>query len=370
MEGFILFDHRHYVPILKWRQGEYQALLKLESSTKDAITPLLEIPEEAWDFENEQPKKTLDEHTEKFGKRLKEKWGARRCFVDSCYLDPSARCQDGTHHLSRLFALAEAEGCNAVPVTGLTREQLYQQSVASIVDAYGRGVCLRLTSDDYDGVDIKVSITNLLAALSVSPVDVDLVIDSKEFVPHSASAYANAVLSYIQQTPYINRWRSLTVAGTAFPAVLSSAEYKPHGKAKRYEWLGYKVLIAKLGDGDRVPSFSDYTVAHPQTGKLDPRLLDPNAKIKYTIEDEWFVVIGSQVKKNGRSQYRNLCDSIINNIPNIFDGEKFSWGDSYIYECSTNVSKVTTGGTSTWPSVTNNHHMSRVVFEISSLHVL
>lgn len=364
-----MFDHRHYVPVLKWRQGEYQALVKLDGDSKGKITPLFEIPEEAWDFETESPKKTLDEHVEKFGKRLRDKWGTRRCFVDSCYLSPVAICGDGEHHLSRLIELAEAEGCTVVPVTGISRHKDYQEAVLFLVEKFKRGICLRLTGDDYDGGDIKGEISELLKYFSLSATDVDLVIDCKEFVPHSAAAYAGMLLSFLNNTPYLNRWRSLTVAGTAFPAIISSPEYRPSGRVKRYEWLGYKSLIKKLGDDQRLPSFSDYTVSHPQTGKLDPRLMDPNAKIKYTIEDEWFIVVGSQVKKNGRGQYRELCDRILNAQPMIFDGFDFSWGDSYIYECATVQQKVSTGGTSTWPSVMNNHHLTRVVSELAKLHV-
>ncbi|WP_273828357.1 beta family protein [Pseudomonas sp. SBT1-2] len=365
-----MFDHRHYVPIVKWRQGEYQALWKLSADVKDNITPLLEIPEEAWDFEAGAPKKTLDEHTEKFGKRLKEKWGGRRCLIDSCYLSPVATCANGEHHLSRLISLAEAEGCNVVPVTGLSRHMDYQKAVLGVTSEYKRGICLRLVADDYDRSDLKGDITELLDYFSLSATDVDLVIDSKEFVPNSAVTYAITMLGFLGNTPYINRWRSLTVSGTAFPATINAVNYRPNGRAKRFEWLGYKNLIGRLNDKDRIPSFSDYTVSHPQTGNLDPRLMDPNAKIKYTVEDDWFIVVGSQVKKNGRSQYRSHCDQIVNAIPKVFDGEKFSWGDLYIYECSTAQGTATTGGTSTWPSVTNNHHITRVVYELSNLYAI
>lgn len=46
-----MFDHNHYVPVLKWRMGEYQALLNLKKTVADWVTPLIEIPTEGWDFE-------------------------------------------------------------------------------------------------------------------------------------------------------------------------------------------------------------------------------------------------------------------------------------------------------------------------------
>ena len=56
------FDHGNYVPCLRWKQGEYQALLRLSPSTKGCITPLIEVPEIGWDFELGREAKTIDGH--------------------------------------------------------------------------------------------------------------------------------------------------------------------------------------------------------------------------------------------------------------------------------------------------------------------
>ncbi len=69
-----MFDDSHYVPILKWKRGEYQALLRLSEKAKDALTPLIEIPPVGWDFENSKLAKSIDEHLERFGQRLHQKW--------------------------------------------------------------------------------------------------------------------------------------------------------------------------------------------------------------------------------------------------------------------------------------------------------
>lgn len=52
----------HYVPIVKGKAGEYSALQDLAPAVKQAVTPLIEIPVVPWDFENEEPAKTLDAH--------------------------------------------------------------------------------------------------------------------------------------------------------------------------------------------------------------------------------------------------------------------------------------------------------------------
>ena len=60
-ENIMNFDHRHYIPCLRWKQGEYQAVSRLPDTTKRAFTPLIEVPELGWDFEKRKRKKTIDE---------------------------------------------------------------------------------------------------------------------------------------------------------------------------------------------------------------------------------------------------------------------------------------------------------------------
>jgi hypothetical protein len=53
-----------YMPVLKWRQGEYQALWRLNDAQKARIVPLIEVTPPDFDFEQWQPKKTIGEHLE------------------------------------------------------------------------------------------------------------------------------------------------------------------------------------------------------------------------------------------------------------------------------------------------------------------
>ena len=66
-----------YVPILKWRQGEYLALGQLHPNVKDKVIPLIEIPPIEWDFEQKKEAKTIDEHLKPFANRLVKKWKYR-----------------------------------------------------------------------------------------------------------------------------------------------------------------------------------------------------------------------------------------------------------------------------------------------------
>ncbi|MCO4881572.1 beta family protein [Paraburkholderia caribensis] len=340
------------------------ALSRLSSAVKNWVTPLFEMPTEAWDFEAEAPAKSLDDHLAKFGSRLKQKWDARRCFVDSPFIDGTAKTANGKHHLVHIFDLARAAGAQPVPVVGIGRAPAYVSAVKSIVQQDNRGLCLRLVPDDFD-VSLHTDIGALLTKIGADVGQCDLVLDCAADIAKSAKTQALVWKGLLDQVPGLADWRSITVAGTAFPQNLPASSYRPTGTARRDDWLGYKALLSLLPSGARVPTFGDYAVAHPQTEMIDPRMLDPNAKVKYTINDEWFIAMGSQVKKNGRGQYAGICGTIVSAVPPVFMGASYSYGDKYIEDCANGTGS--TGGASTWPTVGSNHHVTKVVRDVATL---
>ncbi|AQS55264.1 beta family protein [Novibacillus thermophilus] len=80
-----MFEKNHYVPILKWKKGEQGAIEELDPDIKNGLTPLIEVPPIDWDYENEQPKRTIDEHLEGLLTVLKELWEQKECCTLICY---------------------------------------------------------------------------------------------------------------------------------------------------------------------------------------------------------------------------------------------------------------------------------------------
>ena len=116
------FDHTHYIPCLRWKMGEYQAILRLRDKTRRGLTPLIQIPEIGYDFKEKRLKKTLDEHLEGFVlKKIHKKWGDSFCFVDLKLIGFSERLENGIHPVKYVFNDLRTVGCSAVPVTGLNK---------------------------------------------------------------------------------------------------------------------------------------------------------------------------------------------------------------------------------------------------------
>lgn len=358
------FDHRHYVPILRWKQGEYLAVSRLSSTAKDFITPLIEVPEIGFDFETKALAKSLDEHLVPFATRIKKYWQMRPCFVDLKLIDPSTRMAGGLHPVSLVFDELRAMNCKAIPVTGINRTPLYQQAVQRAVSQDNRGFCLRISIEDAAKANVKALVDTLLQKIGLKVTDCDLVIDlgAPNFDP--VDGFAILVAGIVKAFPYLMKWRSFTIAGTSFPSSMAEITIGS-GAIPRFEWLLYKKLIAGLKKaGVRLPAFGDYVINHPDVSQVDMRLVKPSATVRYTIDDAWLIIKGPNVRDNGFGQYRALCKAVVKS--GYFLGSEFSAGSEYIATCSAGTSK--TGNLTTWRRVGTNHHLEKVVRDISSFY--
>lgn len=356
------FDNRHYSPCLRWKQGEYQAVLRLKKSSKNAITPLIEIPEIGWDFETKSLKHTIDEHLSPMAKRIRNKWGKDHCFVDLKILDPSMRMATLIHPLEYIFEQLRTLQCKAIPVTSLDSDFAYNQAVKSTNTTDGLGICLRIALADAAGKGFKLGIDNLLNSLGAKPKECDLILDigSPNFEP--IEGFSKLLQITISKIPHLYNWRTFTILGGSFPSTVAEIRGRL-STVTRSEWILYKDLSKQLNHtGTRIPRFGDYTISHPGVTQLDMRLVKPASKLIYTINDAFYVRKGPNVRDNGFTQYRTFCRDLIKSP--LYLGDKFSSGDNYIHGCANNTE--TTGNLTTWKWVGTNHHIEKQLADLSN----
>src|SRR3979411_1451196 len=105
-----------YVPGIKWRQGEYQALLRLTDPAKGRIVPLITVPDVEYDFDDGTPKHTVQEHLEKFPHRYKQKWKTRPAWIDVDVKLHTGAMLSGVSVYAFVFDELRKFGAKAVPV--------------------------------------------------------------------------------------------------------------------------------------------------------------------------------------------------------------------------------------------------------------
>jgi hypothetical protein len=356
-----MFQHNHYVPVLKWKMGEYQAISRLSDVAKGKITPLFEIPPVGFDFESGADRESWASHLGDFGRRLASKWQSRTCFVDLKYIPKEIRIA-GQHPVDFIFSQVRDEGSAAVPVLSLANDKPFLQAVSRVIRADGRGAALRITLSDFDEDDLIPEIEGRLATVGASITDADLIVDigAANFVPVKAFVRNLGILYGMIPTP--NRWRTFTIIGSSYPQTVAGLE--PESLVTRYEWLVYKAFVESLRRDSRIPTFGDYAAASTELVELDMRLIKPLAKLRYTIDDQWYIAIGKNVRSNGFGQYRDMCAKLIRKP--FFSGRAFSEADRYIEDCAKGKEK--TGNLSTWVWVATNRHLTKVVHDLASLY--
>ncbi|MCC8434211.1 beta family protein [Brevibacillus sp. M2.1A] len=356
-----MFDKRHYVPILKWKQGEQKAIELLPLTVKQGLTPLLEIPPIDWDFENEAPKKTIDEHLANVSETLSRSWGLDRpLYLDLNFIESNERMASGQHPLGYIFNQLRTDGINAIPVTGTNRDSAYQIEVISVHQRDQLGICIRLTEEDFD--DLQVNIDSLLTTLGVDTTEIDLVIDYKYVNPNDRTRTALFISGLINGLPYLNSWRNLILCGTAFPKDLSDVGSNTIDQIERSEWIIWKRLI-QTNRVNRTLTFGDYAIANPEPFEADPRLIRMSANIRYTGDDKFIIFKGRDLRKYGHNQYYQLAAQAV--AHQEYKGAGFSAGDHYIQEVANQ--STTPGNPATWRRAGTNHHLTLVVNELSTV---
>lgn len=349
-----------YMPILKWRQGEYQALLRMRNDLKAKMAPLLELCPPEYDFEAERLRKTIDEQLATFAQRLKKKWEDRLAYVDGLHLDPNDRMIGGIHPLTFIFDGVRSLGGRIIPATGLERDKAYQDAVKGAAQTDALGVCLRVSLDEVANDSFGDRVDELLALLEVHLSKTDIVLDLRAANFEPVSALAALLANLLQSTIALKKARSVILAGTAFPASMGSIKTRTK-ELKRFEWLVYKALLDELPAKARRPMFGDYAIAGPERVAIDMRKVKPAASVRYTSDDIWFVAKGSNVRDNGFEQFRDLCKEVEES--DFYLGKDFSKGSEYVHDCAHGV--VSTGNLTTWRWVGTNHHMTKVLEDLA-----
>lgn len=354
-----MFDHTHYVPVLKLKRGELLALRALDQNLKNSFTPLFDVQEVPWDYNEDAPSKSIDEHLNKIGEQLAADWGVGRlAFLDLFDIDTSQRMASGQHPVEFVFDHARNEGVELIPVTGPERDADYQRAIASVVQRDGRGLCIRIVDFDFD---LEVQINRVLSEVGLSKGDVDIIADLRGLDHQGANQHLlyHAVVGAI---PSVKSWRTVTIVATGFPQTMAGLASSSVHYISRLEWLAWKKMYSKHVKLERVPTFGDYTIVFPDPLDFDPTRMQMGAKIKYASDDSWIIVRGVGVKRGGMSQYQALCN-VLMRLPD-FCGTQHCWGDSFIAQCSSGSGSL--GNQMTWVKVGVCHHLSYVVPQLAS----
>jgi hypothetical protein len=348
-----------YVPILKGKEGEFAALEALAADIRTAIMPLIEVPSVPFDYANERPSRTLEEHFAAVSERVRRSWADRPLYIDLPWIEVDELLPDGRDPVGCMLANCVRLGIAAVPVVSRSSSPQGLASAGRHANVAGSGCCIRLLIEDFEeDTDLGLEIDRILGEIGgIDRNNVDLVLDLEDLGSDAGRALlvARSVLGLI---PRENEWRRVICSASSFPEDLSDVDASTVSTLPRREWQLWRTLQRRpdrLRRRDLI--YSDYAIAHPIPRELDPRTMRMSANIRYTAHEEWLIMKGRNVRQYGFEQYFELCRMLIAR-PEYY-GREFSWGDNYIAQCAER--ELGPGNATTWRKVGTNHHITVVV---------
>lgn len=349
-----------YCPALGWRQGEYQALLRLDDETKDKVAPIITVPPIEYDFEEQRAKRTVKAHIEPFAKRFGQKWKGRFAWVSAHPTLQEDGGLEGINVTKQLFDDLRAVKANVVPVCNLADGALVKTHKA-IIAADKRGCAIRATLEDFMRPTFEAECAARIAELGVDPDEVDFILDllSPTFEPYDV--FAKIVAAKFKASAMVQNSRNFVLLGSAMPNSLANVE-TPWGELKRHDWLFYKALRAQIQGGARRPLYGDYTTVNPGFVVLDMRKIKVAGKIVYADQNRWIVRKGKAFRAEPEQMHTH-CAEIVKH--SAYGGADFCDGDDYINKCAKKIEGPST--LTRWKQVGINRHITLTVDQIANL---
>jgi Beta protein len=349
-----------YVPAVRWRQGEYQALFRLSNRIKDRIMPFITIPEIEFDFEERRPKKSVQEHVHPFAARYSSKWEKRPAWVGMNKSIVFSPMDDGRDPFTYVFAELRRFEANAIPAIPLGADPATSRALAAIVKRDSLGAAISVRLEDLMRATATADVRALARALGVDLSEADLIVDlgAPSFEPYLT--FAGALVVALRRLSDLDLFRNFVLIGTAIPETFKDIA-KGFDEIPRHDWLFYQTLIAQLPAGMRRPNFGDYTVVHPEFAPVDMRKIKSAGKVIYTTPRNWTVHKGGAFRDNP-AQMHDHCADLVKRP--IFKGADYSSGDDYIAKCA--VRKEGPSNQTRWKDVAINHHITHVLDDLST----
>jgi hypothetical protein len=353
-----MYDQRHYVPILKGKLAELTALEHVRIQDRSRMTPLVElISDDSGDVA------LLQSALDSLVRRLGGGWGASdRLIVDTNGAADDSPLPNGELAVRRLHDGLSEEGVQAVPTVWLDTPHAVVEEVSAIQARDKRGLCLRVVLDDLQdtGGLPEADLSALLQSCNVVPNEVDLVLDMGAVDGGSVTAYATLARMILAALPYATQWRSLTLASGAFPVNLQAfGAYSP-GAAPRHDSQLWGLVSSR--PLPRAPGFGDYAIAHPEAPTGGAFAPAPN--LRYTTAPDWVIWKGKKGTPAGNKEFFAVCARLVDQAPNVFSGEDFSWGDEEIARCAS--AQGGPGGATQWRAWGTSHHLAYVIDRLAT----
>lgn len=339
-----------YVPILQTKRGEYSALAELSSTIQQNIKPIFVLTQQDCEARASGIAKSLD-----------DKWKGLSCYIDLTNVIP--------------FQINQVDYVDSV-VSNLLNTSINfslvidsnnpYKNIAQNIIQYSLPGCIKVDISSFDSHTVN-KIQSLLNQFANHSSEIDIFLNFLTDIKDTRTAHSHYISQYYQnlKSNLPNFTGKFIIGGSSIPKDLPRSDYNPYALEPRIEWLGFSDFMssmAVIADTNK-PIFADYSITYPLESE-PVTYVNPNAKVRYTISDNYLFAVGYQVHTHtdGFGQYHDISAKIVNSP--YFMGRSYSWGDKYLEECASRT--ASSGNMETWVKVGHNHHITFVTRDIAN----
>jgi hypothetical protein len=363
-----------YVPILKAKKGEFDALAHLSERAINQIVPWFDVPRL-----DENARKKSELHLEppvesflnKTALGIAKVWASKPIFIDLPRWATHAQTESGEHVIPYLRNRLELLGIIVNPVVEYASwdDPVYVNALKGIILDDGRNFCIRLNMDvdtveDMSDPDYFIErLSDIVKQLNINPANTYLLIDFGDV--SSQAHFIEGMVDKAKQTISLVRksgFSQFILAGSSLPTSIDKAVKARNttGLVLRKEMITWRTLLSEKQSLNI--TFADYGVRNPSASDESMPFPNANGKIRYTIGEQYVIARGNSLNLgSGYGQFNYLAQTV--STSEYYLGSKFSWGDERISYYSKPDSKGS-GNQTTWIAIDTNHHIETVLMEV------
>lgn len=367
-------DDINYMPILRSKQAEFDALQQIKVIDRRFMTPLIDVLASTVLPKDATVPSDITAGLRKLADNICSSWHTYPIFLDLRQVTAAALCLYSRHPLLTLWNLISQQlpmfpelRPRPIPVLGVSANPEYEAAVHAVLNTANNGLCLRLSRGDVQRASVWPEIQAFLDRMNCVADNVHLLVDYAYITPDSLPDLPKLV----DHLPFIDEWRTFTIAGGSFPQDLTDLPPDSERELDRLEWKMWRDCLLGTRHLRRYPSFADYGIYYPYNVVHD-RQPTPSASIRYAATEYWLVMRGRKICKanGGCQQYPRhavaLCER------DEYRGGQFSAGDARIEQIAkaqkTRPNNVKNpGNVKEWLTIGFNHHVTLTAREARSI---
>lgn len=151
-----MINQHVYMPIIKSKTAELNALSGLDPELKERIIPLIEIIPAGWDAKKGIRVKPLSSHLSSLAHKIDMAWrkffqfNSRQLLIDPFFLSIDDENINSFDPIRYLFTRLLNYGLKVVPVFRLEGKEHFQKLLIENASTLGNGVCFRIQKNDIE----------------------------------------------------------------------------------------------------------------------------------------------------------------------------------------------------------------------------